>query len=62
MKTSDIDTKIRLLQNEWLKIVDKFHPNDYVGLNIAKTNDGHYAFTQPSLIFAIINDVVIGSK
>ena len=62
MKESDIDAEIRLLQSKWLIIEDQGHPNDYVGVNIARNNDGQYVFTQPSLINAIINDVGIGSK
>ena len=62
MKDSDIDAEIRLLQSKGLKIEDKGHPNDYVGVNIAKPNDGQYVFTQPFLIDAIINDVRIGTK
>ena len=62
MKDSEIDAEIRLLQSKGLKIVAQGHPNDYVGVNIARTNDEQYVFTQPSLIDAIITDVGIGTK
>ena len=33
-----------------------------MGVNIAKTDDRQYVFTQPSLIDAIVNDVGIETK
>ena len=40
MKDSDFDTEIRLLQSNGLNIEDQGHSTDYVGRNIAKTDDG----------------------
>ena len=37
-------------------------PNNYVGVNIAKTTDGQYAVTHISLLDAGISYVGIGSK
>ena len=54
MKDSDIDAEIWLLQSKGLKFKDLCHPNDYMGVNITKTNDEQYVLTQPSLIDAII--------
>ena len=43
LKNSDIGTKIRVLFIvKGLKIEDQGHPNDYVHVNIAKTNEGQY--------------------
>ena len=61
MMNDDIDNEI-LHQSKGINIEDQGHPNDYVGVNISKTDDGQYVFTQPSLINAIINDVGIGTK
>ena len=41
---------------------DQGNPYNYVGVNVAKSDDGQYVFTQPSLIDRIINDVVVGTK
>ena len=62
MKGSNIDNDIRLLQSKGLKIEDQCHPNYYVSVNMGKTNDEQYVFTQLSLIDVIINDVGIGTK
>ena len=62
MMNGDIDNEIRLHLSKRLNIEDQGHPNDYAGINIAKTDDGQYVFTQPSLIDAYINDVGIGTK
>ena len=62
MRDSDIDHEIRLLQSKGMKIEDQGLPYDYVVVMIAKTNDGKYVFTQPSLIDVIVNDVSIGTK
>ncbi len=48
---------IRDIQNAGLNIEDQGHPADYVGVNIKKTKDGFYEFTQRALIDSIIPDV-----
>jgi hypothetical protein len=45
---------IKEIQGTGLKIEDKGHPADYVGVNIKKMSDGSYKFTQRALIGAII--------
>ena len=54
--------EMKLLQSKGLKIEDQDHPKNHVGVNIAKTDDGQYVFSQPFQINAIINDVGIGTK
>ena len=49
---SDIIQEIKLSGLD----VDKGHPMDYVGLNISKTNDDYYQFSQRMLIDNIIED------
>ena len=44
MGGGDIDDEIRLPLCKGLKIEEQSHPDDYVGVNIAKTNDGQYVF------------------
>eukprot|EP00804_Cyclotella_cryptica_P006045 CCRYP_000281-RA/>CCRYP_000281-RA protein AED:0.43 eAED:0.50 QI:0/-1/0/1/-1/1/1/0/92 len=53
---------IKKLCNSGLNIKDQGHPADYVGVNIRKTGDGTYKFTQRALIDAIIDDVNIGDS
>eukprot|EP00804_Cyclotella_cryptica_P015380 CCRYP_008019-RA/>CCRYP_008019-RA protein AED:0.18 eAED:0.18 QI:0/-1/0/1/-1/1/1/0/285 len=60
---SDDDTLsliIKKLRDSSLNIEDQGHPADYVGVNISKTRDGTYEFSQRALIDAIIDDVIIG--
>ncbi|KAL7483041.1 hypothetical protein ACHAW6_008690 [Cyclotella cf. meneghiniana] len=38
------------------------HPADYIGVNIKKSRDGTYKFTQRALIDSIIDDVEIGNS
>jgi hypothetical protein len=45
------------IQDVGLNIEDQGHPADYVGVNIKKTKDGSYKFTQRTLINSIIEDV-----
>jgi hypothetical protein len=45
---------IRYVQNAGLHIKDQGHPADYVGVNIKKTKDDSYEFTQRALIDSII--------
>ena len=45
-KDSDIDAKIKLLQNKGLKIEDQHNPNNFVGKNTTKTDGGQYLLTQ----------------
>ena len=52
MTDIDVYIKISLLQSKVLKIEDQGHSNIYVDVAIAKTNDGHYVFNQPSSIDA----------
>jgi hypothetical protein len=47
---------IRDIQNSGLNIEDQGHPADYVGVNIKKTKDGSYQFSQRALIDSIITD------
>ena len=62
MEGHDIDSEMRLLQRKGQKIEDQGHPSYSVCVNIAKTNDGQYVFTQPLLIDAVINDVGIQQR
>jgi hypothetical protein len=48
---------IRNIQDVGLNIEDQGHPADYVDVNIKKTKDGSYEFTQRALIDSIIEDV-----
>eukprot|EP00804_Cyclotella_cryptica_P009014 CCRYP_003117-RA/>CCRYP_003117-RA protein AED:0.26 eAED:0.33 QI:0/0/0/1/0/0/3/0/307 len=62
---SDDDTLsliIKRLRDSGLNIEDQGHPADYVGVNIKRTRDGNYEFTQRALIDAIIDDVNIGDS
>ncbi len=45
------------IQNAGLNIKDQGHPADYVDVNIKKTKDGFYEFTQQALIDSIIQEV-----
>ncbi len=55
------DEQLRLaicdIQNAGLNIEDQGHPADYVGVNIKKTKDGSYEFSQRALIDSIIQDI-----
>jgi len=60
LDNKDILTEIRYLTTvKNLQIEDQGHPNDYVGVNISTTKDGHFVFTQPVLIDSIIADIGI---
>jgi len=48
---------IRDIQDVGLNIEDQGHPADYVGVNIKKTKDGSYEFTQRTLINSINEDI-----
>jgi hypothetical protein len=48
---------IRDIQDVGLNTEDQGHPADYVGVNIKKTKDCSYDFTQRALIDSIIEDV-----
>ncbi len=48
---------IRNIQDAGLNIEDQGHQADYVGVNIKKTKDGSYEFTQRALIDSNIQDV-----
>ena len=48
---------VKELQDIGLDIEDQGHPEDYVGVNIRKHDDGSYEFTQCALIDSIIEDV-----
>ena len=50
---------IKQLQDVGLRLEDQGHPVCYVGVNIKKTHDGTYEFTQRALIESIIDDVDI---
>jgi hypothetical protein len=50
---------IRDIQNAGLNIEDQGHPADYVGVNIKRTRDGSYEFTQRALINSIITASVL---
>ena len=54
---SKLQDAIRDIQDVGLNIEDQGHPADYVGVNIKKTKDGSYEFTQRTLIDSIIEDV-----
>ncbi len=53
---------IKQLNNAGLDVEDQGHPTDYVGVNIKKSHDVTYKFTQRALIDAIIDDVNIGNS
>jgi hypothetical protein len=62
---SDDDTLtiiIKRLRDSGLNIKDQGHPADYVRVNIKKTRDGSYEFTQGALIDAIIEFINIGNS
>jgi hypothetical protein len=48
---------IRDIQNAGLNIKNQGYPADYIGVNIKKTKDSSYEFTQQALIDSIIQDV-----
>ncbi len=54
---SQLKEAIREIQALGLNIEDQSHPADYVGVNIKRTKDGSYEFTQCALIDSIIKDV-----
>ncbi len=45
------------IQNAGLNIKDQGHPADYVSINIKKSKDGSYEFTQQALIDSITQDI-----
>ena len=45
MRYSDIDIETRILQSKGFKIEDQGHPNNYVAVNILKTDDRQYVFS-----------------
>ena len=45
------------LKQSGLKIEDKCHPSDYIGVNIKKHCDRTYEFAQLALIDSILNDI-----
>ena len=47
---------LRQMQNSGLEIEDQGHPADYVGVNIKKSHDGTFNFTQRALIDTIIEE------
>jgi hypothetical protein len=51
------EAAIREIQALGQNIKDQGHPADYVGVNIKRTKDGSYEFTQRALIDSIIKDV-----
>jgi hypothetical protein len=53
---------IRQLKNTGINIEDQEHPADYIGVNIKKTCDCSYEFTQWALVDAIINGVNNGNS
>ena len=53
---------IKQLKDVGLNVEDQGHPADYVGVNIKRSHDGTYKFTQRALIDAIIDDVNIGNS
>ncbi|KAL7486134.1 hypothetical protein ACHAW6_011728 [Cyclotella cf. meneghiniana] len=53
---------INQLKKAGLNIEDQDHPSDYVGVNIKKTCDWTYEFTQCALIDAITDGVDIGNS
>ncbi|KAL7474252.1 hypothetical protein ACHAW6_000234, partial [Cyclotella cf. meneghiniana] len=53
---------IKQLKDAGLDVEDQGHPADYVGVNIKKSRDGTYEFTQCALINAIIDDINIGNS
>ncbi|KAL7474048.1 hypothetical protein ACHAW6_000046, partial [Cyclotella cf. meneghiniana] len=53
---------IKELTELGLEVEDQGHPNDYVGVNIKRLSDGSYAFSQKTLIDAIITDVGLTSN
>jgi hypothetical protein len=54
---SKLQDAIRDIQGIGLNIEDQGHPADYVGVNIKKSKDGSYEFTQRALIDSVITDV-----
>ena len=48
---------IQEVKSSGLDVEDQGHTADYVGINISKTRDGYFQFSQETLIDNIIKDV-----
>lgn len=56
LKGSNLDSFVQELNDVKLKVEDMGHPNDYVGVNIQRQDDGSFHFVQTGLIDTIIAD------
>ena len=59
---TSINSVIKELKYSKLKLDDKGHPADYVGVNIKKQEDESSEFMQTSLTQKIIEDVFLGPR
>jgi hypothetical protein len=59
---SKLQDAIHNIQGIGLNIEDQGHPADYVGVNIKKSKDGSYEFTQRTLLNSVITDVGQGCQ
>ena len=54
---SSLVVSFHKIKSSGLHVEDQGHPMDYVGVNISKTSDNCYQFSQRTLIDTIIQDV-----